>query len=112
MVFAVQCPNPKCRKYMLVEERDRAKEVVCLLCKTPFRIDAERGVVVVVEGAQAGEGGAGGAQGDVGTNDLDNVAGLLDPLDEVAATSDLATSDGVTPNCPARLRSIWIWRDG
>jgi hypothetical protein len=26
---------------MLVEERDRAKEVVCLLCKTPFRIDAE-----------------------------------------------------------------------
>ncbi len=41
MVFAVQCPNPRCRKYMLVEERDRDKEVVCLLCKTPFRIDAE-----------------------------------------------------------------------
>jgi len=41
MVFAVQCPNPSCRKYMLVEKRDRAKEVVCLLCKTPFRIDAE-----------------------------------------------------------------------
>ena len=41
MVFAVQCPNPNCRKYMLVEERDRANEVVCLLCKTPFRIDAE-----------------------------------------------------------------------
>jgi hypothetical protein len=26
---------------MLMEERDRAKEVICLLCKTPFRIDAE-----------------------------------------------------------------------
>jgi hypothetical protein len=41
MVVAVQCPNPKCRKYMLVEERDRDKEVVCLLCKNPFRIEAE-----------------------------------------------------------------------
>ena len=27
-------------------------------------------------------------------------------LDEVAATSDRATSDGVTPNCPARSRLI------
>jgi hypothetical protein len=26
---------------MLVEERDRAKEVICLLCKTPFKIDPE-----------------------------------------------------------------------
>jgi len=24
-VFAVQCPNAKCRKYMLVEEYDRNK---------------------------------------------------------------------------------------
>ncbi len=38
MVFAVQCPNPKCRKYMLVEERDRNKVVPCLLCKTPIRV--------------------------------------------------------------------------
>jgi hypothetical protein len=37
-VFAVQCPNPRCRKYMLVEERDRNKVVPCLLCKTPIRI--------------------------------------------------------------------------
>ena len=38
MVFAVQCPNPKCRKYMLVEEHDRNKVVPCLLCKTPIRL--------------------------------------------------------------------------
>jgi hypothetical protein len=38
MVFAVQCPNPKCRKYMLVEDHDRDKVVVCLLCKTPIRV--------------------------------------------------------------------------
>jgi hypothetical protein len=37
-VFAVQCPNPKCRKFMLVEEHDRNKVVPCLLCKTPIRI--------------------------------------------------------------------------
>ena len=40
-VFAVQCPNPKCRKYMLVEERDRNKVVACLLCKTPIRVGGE-----------------------------------------------------------------------
>jgi hypothetical protein len=38
MVFAVQCPNPKCRKYMLVEEHERGKVVHCLLCKTPIRV--------------------------------------------------------------------------
>ncbi len=38
MVFAVQCPNPKCRKFMLVEEHDRGKVVPCLLCKTPIRV--------------------------------------------------------------------------
>jgi hypothetical protein len=37
-VFAVQCPNAKCRKYMLVEEYDRGKVVPCLLCKTPIRV--------------------------------------------------------------------------
>ncbi len=37
-VFAVQCPNPRCRKFMLVEERDRDHVVPCLLCKTPIRI--------------------------------------------------------------------------
>jgi hypothetical protein len=39
-VFAVQCPNPKCRKYMLVEQHDRNKVVPCLLCKTPIRVGA------------------------------------------------------------------------
>ena len=38
MVFAVQCPNPKCRKYMLVEEHDRGKVVACLLCKTAIKV--------------------------------------------------------------------------
>ena len=37
-VFAVQCPNPKCRKFMLVEEHDRGQVVPCLLCKTPIRV--------------------------------------------------------------------------
>jgi hypothetical protein len=37
-VFAVQCPNPRCRKYMLVEEHDRDNVVLCLLCKTPIRV--------------------------------------------------------------------------
>lgn len=41
-VFAVQCPNPKCRKYMLVEEDDRGKTVACLLCKTPIKISAAK----------------------------------------------------------------------
>jgi hypothetical protein len=37
-VFAVQCPNPKCKKYMLVEEHDRGKTVPCLLCQTPIKV--------------------------------------------------------------------------
>ncbi len=37
MVFAVQCPNGKCRKFMLVEDQERNKVVMCLLCKTPIR---------------------------------------------------------------------------
>ncbi len=41
-VFAVQCPNPKCRKFMLVEEHDRNKVVPCLLCKTPIRVGGGR----------------------------------------------------------------------
>ncbi len=40
MVFAVQCPNPRCRKFMLVEERDCNKVVNCLLCKTPIKVGA------------------------------------------------------------------------
>jgi hypothetical protein len=38
MIFAVQCPNPKCRKFMLVEDHERGKPVTCLLCKTPFKV--------------------------------------------------------------------------
>jgi hypothetical protein len=37
-VFAVQCPNSRCRKYMLVEDHERGAVVQCLLCKTPIRI--------------------------------------------------------------------------
>jgi len=48
MVFAVQCPNPKCRKFMLVEDHDCNRVVACLLCKTSIRVgggpvDAPRG---------------------------------------------------------------------
>jgi hypothetical protein len=42
MVFAVQCPNPKCRKYQLVEDHERGKVVHCLLCKTAIRTAAPR----------------------------------------------------------------------
>jgi hypothetical protein len=38
MVFAVQCPEPKCRKFMLVEEEDRGKVVTCLVCRSPIRV--------------------------------------------------------------------------
>ena len=38
MVFAVQCPNPKCRKFMLVEDHDRSAVVACLLCKTAIKV--------------------------------------------------------------------------
>jgi hypothetical protein len=38
MVFAVQCPSAKCRKYMLVEDHERNKVVQCLLCKTPIKV--------------------------------------------------------------------------
>jgi hypothetical protein len=41
MVFAVQCPNPKCRKFMLVEDHERDKVVACLLCKTAIRVGSE-----------------------------------------------------------------------
>ena len=37
-VLAVQCPNPRCRKFMLVEDHDRGNVVACLLCKTPIRV--------------------------------------------------------------------------
>jgi hypothetical protein len=38
MVFAIQCPNAKCRKFMLVEEHERGKIVTCLLCKEPIKV--------------------------------------------------------------------------
>ena len=41
MVFAVQCPNAKCKKYQLVEEKDRSRVVLCLLCKTVLRLSSE-----------------------------------------------------------------------
>ncbi|MFO0851900.1 MAG: hypothetical protein U0871_25540 [Gemmataceae bacterium] len=40
MVFAVRCPEPKCRKYMLVEETDRGQVVACLICKAPIKVPA------------------------------------------------------------------------
>src|SRR5262245_47034521 len=43
MVFAVQCPEPRCRKFMLVEEEDRGNVVACLICKTPIRVGGSSG---------------------------------------------------------------------
>jgi hypothetical protein len=45
MVFAVQCPNPKCKKYMLVEDHQKGKVVPCLLCKTNIKIGTGTSVV-------------------------------------------------------------------
>jgi hypothetical protein len=41
VVFAVRCPNPRCRKFMLVEGHDRGKVVPCLICKQPIPVPAE-----------------------------------------------------------------------
>jgi hypothetical protein len=43
MVFAVQCPNPKCKKFMLVEERDRGQVVSCLLCRSSIKVGGAPG---------------------------------------------------------------------
>ncbi len=40
MVFAVQCPNVKCKKFMLVEDHQQGKVVPCLICRTPIKIGA------------------------------------------------------------------------
>ena len=40
MVFAVQCPSEKCRKFQLVEDHERGKVVYCLLCKAAIRAGA------------------------------------------------------------------------
>jgi len=39
-VFAVRCPAPACRKYMLVEAADRGTVVQCLICKSGIQIPA------------------------------------------------------------------------
>jgi hypothetical protein len=41
MVFAVRCPNPRCRKFMLVEEDRRGQVVACLICKEPIKVPAK-----------------------------------------------------------------------
>lgn len=45
MVFAVQCPNPQCRKFQLVEERDKGQAVPCLICKSAIRVASSAGSV-------------------------------------------------------------------
>jgi hypothetical protein len=37
-VFAVQCPSPNCRKFMLVEAHQQNQVVPCLICKTPIKV--------------------------------------------------------------------------
>jgi hypothetical protein len=40
MVFAVRCPNPQCKKFMLVEEDQRGQAVTCLICQVPIAVPA------------------------------------------------------------------------
>jgi hypothetical protein len=40
MVFAVRCPNPQCKKFMLVEDDQRGQTVPCLICKLPIAVPA------------------------------------------------------------------------
>lgn len=51
MVIAVRCPNPECRKYMLVEERERGHVVPCLICKQPIKVPAASSVPPVGDAA-------------------------------------------------------------
>ncbi len=40
MPFIVQCPYPKCRKFILLEDDTRGTKVQCLLCKGMINVDA------------------------------------------------------------------------
>lgn len=40
MVIAVRCPNPQCRKFMLVEDHQRGQVVTCMICKQPIKVPA------------------------------------------------------------------------
>ena len=37
-VFAVQCPNPACKKFMLVEAHQQNLVTPCLICRTPIKV--------------------------------------------------------------------------
>jgi len=43
MPFIVRCINPKCQRFMLLEDEVRGTSVECLLCKTPFKTDSSSG---------------------------------------------------------------------
>lgn len=43
MVAAVRCPNPKCRKFMLVEDADQGNVVACLICKQSIKVPSAGG---------------------------------------------------------------------
>ncbi len=38
MVVAVRCPNPSCRKFMLVEAEQQGQVIPCLICKKPIKV--------------------------------------------------------------------------
>ena len=89
---------------LLLDELDHvaahpaAEAVVELL----LRVDRERRRALVVKRAQAGEAGARAAQVGVGGDDLDDVGGLLDPLDAVA--SEAAHDPSIRATRPAVAR--------
>jgi hypothetical protein len=41
MTFITRCPYPECRKYMLLEDRDRGTTVDCLCCKRPINLNTD-----------------------------------------------------------------------
>lgn len=40
MPFIIQCPYPKCRKFILLEDDTRGAKVECVLCKGMINVDA------------------------------------------------------------------------
>ncbi len=43
MVVAVRCPNPNCRKFMLVEAEQQGQVIPCLICKKPIKVPQSKG---------------------------------------------------------------------
>lgn len=49
-VLVIQCSNPKCRKFMMVEENQNNQTVPCLLCRTPIKVNGKQASPSVAQG--------------------------------------------------------------